>query len=227
MLDRRRLAMDALTAVLAAGGLTLLVIGAAPAAAPAPRADVPSAVDVPRAAASSPAPVPASAPPTAPSPAASRGLGASVPVRLEIPAIAVSTELMSLGLNADGTVEVPPLRADSPAGWYRNLKTPGEVGPAVILGHVDTAHDGPAVFYRLRELHPGDRVTVRRQDGSVAVFVVERVVEVPKTDFPTDAVYGPVDYPALRLVTCGGTFDRLRHEYRSNTLVYATLERGD
>src|SRR6185369_2974197 len=180
-LSRRRLAIDGLTGLLAAGGLTLLVIGASPAPAPPPR---------PAAEASPPARVPSSAP---------TALSASVPVRLDIPAIGVSTGLMSLGLNADGTVEVPPLTANAPAGWYRNLRTPGEVGPAVILGHVDTAHDGPAVFYRLRDLRPGDAVTVRRADGREVRFAVERVTEVPKSDFPTDEVYGPVDYPALRL----------------------------
>ncbi|WP_433047484.1 class F sortase [Dactylosporangium sp. CS-033363] len=226
MLTRRRIAIDGLTGLLAVGGLTLLVIGASPApppperpaaAAPEPVASVPAASMSPIPIASSAAPAPKQE---------THGLGASAPVRLAIPAIGVDTELMSLGLNGDGTVQVPPLKKGSPAGWYRNLRTPGEVGPAVILGHVDTAHDGPAVFYRLRELRPGDTASVRREDGSVAVFVVERVVEVPKNDFPTDDVYGPVDYPALRLVTCGGTFDRLKHEYRGNILVYARLERS-
>jgi sortase (surface protein transpeptidase) len=215
----RRLVLDAAIGVIAAGGLTALVIGASPAPPPAS----------PQRPAAAAAPSPSIAP--SPSVALSRSVAlsfaASKPVRLEIPVIGVNTPLMELGLNPDGTVEVPPLRADAPAGWYRNLKTPGEVGPAVILGHVDTAHDGPAVFYRLRELRPGDRATVRRADGSAAVFVVERVVEVPKTDFPTDDVYGPVGYPALRLVTCGGTFDHARHEYRGNMLVYARLEPSD
>ncbi|GAA2337193.1 class F sortase [Dactylosporangium salmoneum] len=205
---------NGLVAALAVSGLTLLVVGASPAPPPPPRAE-------PRQALASPSPI-ASSP--AAGPVATRGLPASVPVRLQIPAIGVDTSLMSLGLNPDGTVEVPPLRSGAPAGWYRNLRTPGETGPAVILGHVDTAHDGPAVFYRLRELRPGDTATVRRTDGAAAVFVVERVVEVPKNDFPTDDVYGPVDYPALRLVTCGGTFDHLRHEYLGNILVYARLE---
>ncbi|WP_432839198.1 class F sortase [Dactylosporangium sp. CA-092794] len=212
---RRRLALNGLTGLLAVGGLTLLVIGASPAPPPPER---------PAAAA---APPTEPAPPAAPASVAARGMAASVPVRLQIPAIGVDTPLMSLGLNPDGTVEVPPLRAGAPAGWYRNLRTPGEVGPAVVLGHVDTAHDGPAVFYRLRELRPGDTATVRRQDGSAATFVVERVVEVPKTNFPTDEVYGPVGYPALRLVTCGGSFDYSRREYRHNILVYARLERSD
>ncbi|MER7282960.1 class F sortase [Dactylosporangium sp. NPDC000244] len=217
----RRRVIDGLTGLLAAGGLTLLVIGASPAPPPPER---PAAA--PAASGPMPDPIPiasSAAPATA---VRTNGLGASEPVRLTIPAIGIDTALMSLGLNPDGTVEVPPLKPGAPAGWYRNLRTPGEVGPAVLLGHVDTAHDGPAVFYRLRELRPGDTATVRRADGTAAVFVVERVVEVPKTDFPTDAVYGPVDYPALRLVTCGGTFDRLRHEYRGNILVYARLERS-
>ncbi|WP_426505257.1 class F sortase [Dactylosporangium sp. McL0621] len=215
----RRLAIDGLTGLFAVGGLTLLVIGASPAPPPPERpaaAPAPAVSElIPIASSAAPAPV-----------VETRGMAASVPVRLAIPAIGIDTSLMSLGLNPDGTVEVPPLKSGAPAGWYRNLRTPGEVGPAVLLGHVDTAHDGPAVFYRLRDLRPGDTASVRRADGSVAVFVVERVVEVPKTDFPTDAVYGPVGYPALRIVTCGGTFDHVRHEYRGNILVYARLERS-
>jgi sortase (surface protein transpeptidase) len=150
-------------------------------------------------------------------------LGRSVPVHLDIPAIGVSTPLMALGLNADGTVAVPPLRPDAPAGWYRHLATPGEVGPAVILGHVDTAAAGTAVFHRLRDLRPGDTVTVRRTNGSTAVFTVDRLAQYPKSAFPADAVYGPVDHPALRLVTCGGAFDAIHREYRGNLIVYATL----
>jgi sortase (surface protein transpeptidase) len=211
----RRLVVHGVTALLAASGLTLLVIGASPAPPPVP----------PQREAAAAGPPPSVALPSAVP--TKQGLAASTPVRLRIPVIGVDTGLMSLGLNPDGTVEVPPLRPGSPAGWYRNLRTPGEVGPAVMLGHVDTAHDGPAVFYRLRELHPGDRVTVLRADGSEPVFAVERVVEVPKSDFPTDDVYGPVDHPALRLVTCGGTFDHVRHEYRGNILVYARLVPSD
>jgi hypothetical protein len=144
-------------------------------------------------------------------------------VRLDIPAIGVSTSLMALGLNADGTIAVPPLRRDAPAGWYRYLLTPGEIGPAVILGHVDTAQEGPAVFYRLRDLRPGAAVTVRRLDGSTAVFTVSQVAEYPKSAFPMDAVYGPLDHPALRLISCGGSFDPIRREYRGNVVAYATL----
>jgi sortase (surface protein transpeptidase) len=146
-----------------------------------------------------------------------------VPVHLDIPAIGVSTSLMALGLNADGTIAVPPLRHDAPAGWYRYLATPGEAGPAVILGHVDSAHDGPAVFYRLPDLRRGDTVTVRRIDGSTAVFTVTQVAQYPKRAFPTEAVYGAVDHPALRLITCGGAFDPINRQYRGNVVAYAAL----
>src|SRR5262249_62152564 len=99
----------------------------------------------------------------------------------------------------------------------------GGAAPAVILGHVDTARDGPAVFYRLRDLRPGDTVTVRRGDGSTAVFTVSQVVEYSKLAFPAEAVYGPLDHPALRLITCGGSFDQIRRQYRGNVGAYATL----
>lgn len=156
-------------------------------------------------------------------PAAEVGLPRSRPVRLVIPRIGVRTSVVGLGLNADGTVETPPLRPDAPAGWYRYLASPGEVGPAVILGHVDSAWDGPAVFYRLGELRPGDRIDVTRADGIVARFVVTRVVLVPKSDFPTAAVYGPTADPQLRLLTCGGSYDRVRHSYRDNVIAFARL----
>ena len=152
-----------------------------------------------------------------------RPLGRSRPVRLDAPTVGIHTTLMSLGLNRDGTVEVPPLTRHAPAGWYRYLASPGELGPAVLLGHVDSARDGPAVFFRLGALRPGDPVSVRRADGSTVVFSVERVAAYPKTAFPTRAVYGAVDHPGLRLVTCGGSFDRARGSYRGTVVVYAGL----
>jgi sortase (surface protein transpeptidase) len=144
-------------------------------------------------------------------------------VHLDIPAIGVSSSLMQLGLNPDATIAVPPLSRGAPAGWYQHLATPGEVGPAVILGHVDSARDGPAVFYRLQNLRSGDTISVRRLDGRTAVFTVNEVAEYPKSAFPTNAVYGAISHPALRLVTCGGTFDRLHRQYRGNVIVYAAL----
>jgi hypothetical protein len=148
-----------------------------------------------------------------------------VPVRLEIPRIGVSTGLQRLGRARDGTVEVPrgPRRWDT-AGWYAGPggTRPGDPGSAVILGHVDS-RSGPAVFYRLRELRPGDRVEVVQAGGSRARFTVDRVERYPKRRFPTDDVYYPTLTPRLRLVTCGGEFDRAAGSYRDNVIAFASL----
>lgn len=149
------------------------------------------------------------------------GMSRSVPVRLRIPAIEVDTGLMALGLREDGTLQVPPLRGNAPAGWYRHSPTPGEVGASVLAGHVDTARDGPAVFHRLRELAVGDPIEVRRKDGSVARFAVTRVAVFAKQDFPSAEVYAPPPHAGLRLITCGGVFDRGEGSYRSNVVVFA------
>ncbi|GIE34390.1 class F sortase [Actinoplanes italicus] len=179
---------------------------------------VPAAVSA--AVSAAPAPSPGSPAPMKGRPP-SRGMKASVPVRLQIPAIKVDTEVMTLGLRRDGTLEVPPLRGDAPAGWYRDSPTPGESGASVLAGHVDTARDGPAVFFRLRELRAGDAIAVRRKDGTVARFEVSRVATYPKQDFPSSEVYAPLASPGLRLITCGGVFDRGEGSYRSNVVVYA------
>jgi hypothetical protein len=155
----------------------------------------------------------------APAPAVT--LGRSVPVRLDIPAIGVHTGLMRLALRPDGTVAIPPLDRDAPAGWYEDSVTPGEAGAAVILGHVDSARSGPAVFYRLGSLRPSDRITVRRADGSTAAFTVTAATRYAKNRFPTADVYGRLSYPGLRLITCGGAFDRSRGSYRDNVIVFA------
>ncbi len=115
----------------------------------------------------------------------------------------MDTPLIPLGLRPDGTVSVPPPEPGAPAGWYRHLASPGEPGPAVILGHVDS-HVGPAVFSRLSDLGPGDGISVRRADGSSVAFVVASVHTHPRSDFPTAAVYGLTDDPVLRQITCGG-----------------------
>ena len=142
----------------------------------------------------------------------------AAPVALTIPAIAVSTPLIRLGLTPSGTLQVPD-RFDV-AGWYDRSPPPGATGPAVIAGHIDSVA-GPAVFYRLDLLRPGDRVYVHRADGSVAIFAVTGVGLYPKDHFPTAQVYGSVPGPQLRLITCGGTFDWTRHSYLSNVVVYA------
>ncbi len=143
----------------------------------------------------------------------------SLPVALTIPSIGVQTSLIRLGLTGSGALQVPPSTAV--AGWYTGSPRPGAVGSAVIAGHVDS-RVGPGVFFRLSSLHPGDRVYVRRADGTLAVFRVTAVREFGKDGFPTAAVYGPTPDAELRLITCGGTFDPQLRSYLSNTVVYAT-----
>jgi sortase (surface protein transpeptidase) len=145
-------------------------------------------------------------------------------VRLKIPAIGVDTGLQRLGREQDGTVEVPTgPREWEEAGWYEGGTRPGDPGSAVILGHVDSRRDGPAVFFRLRELRRGDQIKVVRADGSTVRFSVDRTEQYPKSRFPTDDVYYPTLTPELRLVTCGGEFDTSIGHYKSNVIVFATL----
>jgi Domain of unknown function (DUF4397)/Sortase domain len=144
----------------------------------------------------------------------------SAPVRLTIGAIGVDTKLVPLGLDAKGALQVPEDFAR--AGWFTGGPLPGEQGPAVIAGHVDS-RGGPAVFYRLRELKAGDTVQVRRADGIRLRFAVESVHQYPKAVFPREAVFGTATAQALRLITCGGSFDRQRHSYRDNLIVDARL----
>lgn len=146
-----------------------------------------------------------------------------LPVKLEIPAISLDTTFVPpLGLNPDKTVSVPDSFTE--VGWYKNGASPGEVGPAVILGHVDSK-DGPAVFVSLGQLKEGDEVNVTRADGTVATFVVTKLVRYPQDNFPTLDVYGPTDDATLRLVTCTGVYDRGEQRYSHNLVVYATLKR--
>lgn len=144
------------------------------------------------------------------------------PVSVSVPAIGAESPLLRLGLNADGTLEVPPLAESKTAGWYALGPAPGEPGPAVIVGHVDGGGE-PGVFLRLAELTVGADVLIRREDGSVLRFVVDRVREVAKTEFPTAEVYGWTDRAELRLITCGGSFDQMADSYRNNVLVFAHL----
>ena len=145
---------------------------------------------------------------------------ASVPVGLSIPALGVTSAVIELGLEDDGSMEVP--RGAYPAGWYDQSPTPGELGPAVLAGHVDWAGK-PGVFHAIRDLQPGDEVSVARQDGSIASFRVDRVDEYAKAAFPTEAVYGDLDHAGLRLITCGGDFDDESGSYEDNVVVFATF----
>lgn len=150
-------------------------------------------------------------------------LARSVPVSIWIPDIKVRSDLLQLGLNPDHTVQVPPLSRNSQAGWYRYSPTPGQLGPSVILGHVDSAEYGPGIFFRLGALRQGNLVEVTRSDHTVGVFRIERVVSYPKDHFPTLEVYGNTDHAALRLITCGGKFDFSTRNYESNIVAYASL----
>ncbi|WP_328813188.1 class F sortase [Rhodococcus sp. NBC_00297] len=144
----------------------------------------------------------------------------SPPVRIDVPAISVSSDLMGLGLQQDGTMEVPP--GAFPAGWYTGSPIPGAMGPSVIAGHV--AWDGaPGVFSRLGDLVPDDDVIVTLQDGTTSRFRVMEVDQYPKAEFPTNTVYGDIDHPGLRLITCGGRFDSDAASYDDNIVVYADL----
>ena len=151
-------------------------------------------------------------------------LSSSEPAAIDIPAIGVHSEMQQVGLSAVLTLEVPaPGPHYNQAAWYKHSATPGAIGPAIIVGHVDSATDGPSVFFHLGNLRPGDEVLVTRRDGTVAIFAIEAVRRYPKDDFPTELVYGGTDHAALRLITCGGTFDRAQRSYLDNVIVFATL----
>ncbi|MFH9562306.1 class F sortase [Streptomyces globisporus] len=154
--------------------------------------------------------------------AAPRPLGFSPPTRIEVPRLTIDASVLPMGLNDDRTVEVPTPDQAAKAGWYESGAAPGQRGPTVILGHVDSSRlpDNKAVFYRLGEARRGDRVDITRTDGAVARYVVEAAIVVAKSDFPTRTVYGSAPTPVLRLVTCGGSYTK-DSGYDSNVIVYA------
>jgi sortase (surface protein transpeptidase) len=151
-----------------------------------------------------------------------------VPVSLRIPAIGVNARVIPLGLDASGGVAVPSLHTPFLTSWYDKGPTPGQDGPAVLLGHVDAAAVGPAVFYKLGDLSPGDLVYVSRRDHRTAVFRVTAVAMYPEGRFPSHDVYGFTPNPTLRLITCGGDYDQQTHHYLDRTVAFAvyTGDRG-
>lgn len=149
------------------------------------------------------APVPLTDGPTSASSAPPAPVRTSRPVRIAVPAVALSARVVPVGLSRSGRLEMPP---PSAAGWYRRGSGPAEPGPAVLVGHVDS-HDGPAVFYRLSGVRVGDAVELTRADGSTSRFAISRITVVSRADFPTRAVYGPNARADLRLITCTGAFD--------------------
>jgi sortase (surface protein transpeptidase) len=198
-----------LRAAVVRGGLAAGAVGAAVLAAallgPAPAVPATAAAEVP-------VPLPLTVEDT--------GERTPAPTRVRVPAVDVDSRLVRLGVDED-RVLVPPADFGT-AGWFAGGPTPGATGPAVIAGHVDS-YEGPAVFFRLADLAPGDEILVDRADGSTARFEVRAVDRYPKDAFPTEDVYGPTPRAELRLITCGGEFDPDERSYRDNVVVSAVL----
>jgi hypothetical protein len=153
---------------------------------------------------------------------ATAAVGDSRPVSIQIPAIGVDARVVPVGLGPGRTMEVPAVDL---AGWYEPGPRPGEAGPAVIVGHVDSRR-GPAVFFRLSQLRRDDRIVVGQVRGAARSFAVERVERQPKQALPVDRIWNDTGRPVLRLITCGGSFDRATGHYRDNVIVYASLARS-
>jgi hypothetical protein len=146
----------------------------------------------------------------------------SSPVSIDIPAIKVHAKIISLGLNRNGTLAVPPLSHPSVTSWYDKGPPPGQPGASAILGHVDAAHVGPTVFYELGNLRPGAKIYVHLRDGQIVVFETYSVALYQKTRFPTAKVFGYTSWPTLRLITCGGVFDQRTGHYLGNVVAFAS-----
>lgn len=226
---RRGVLAAAATAVLAVIGVMALALGLrGQAGPPQPEAAEPAgtSASAPATVPATTAPGPTTAPPTTPEPPATNRIGpflpASAPNRIEIPSIGVaSTSFVDLGIAADGSITVPG-SADE-VGFYTGGPTPGQLGPAVLAAHVDSKQ-GPGVFYRLGAVKVGDAVKIGRADGSTTTFRVDKVATYPKDQFPTEEVYrGDFTRSEIRLVTCGGLFDKVKH-YLDNVVVFAHLE---
>ena len=217
---------------IAAATVVLLVVGIISIALGIRGYDGPPVPPIPAAAAAAAQPVTASVDASKQSPSRRQSstattrfgafLPASMPTGIDIPSIGVhSTSFVALGVAADGTIEVPGT-ADE-VGLYAGGPTPGQLGPSVMAAHVDSTK-GPGIFYRLGEIVPGDKVRVTRADGSRLTFVVDKVAQYPKDKFPTDLVYhGDFTTAQIRLVTCGGTFDKVKH-YLDNVVVFGHLD---
>ena len=150
-----------------------------------------------------------------------KNLSQSPPIKIVIPAIKVSTtKFLKVGIDADGLMEVP--KTASTVAWFTGSPSPGELGPSVIVGHVDMSGK-PGVFFNLKLLKQGDPITVTRADGNIVKFLVTKIASYPKIEFPTEEVYGDIDYAGLRIITCGGAFDKKSKHYLSNIIVFAKM----
>lgn len=210
------------------GGATAVTVGLTGRdATPAPPPLTTAAAQTPPSGPSQPASpsaatsVPQLAAPPSPQPT-EQAAPVAVPVSVSIPAIGVTSDLLHLGLRADGALEVPEGDDFDTAAWYDGSPRPGEVGPAVIEGHVSSSTRGPSVFFDLSRLQVGDTVEVTRQDGTVATFEVYDLQQFPKDSFPTVQVYGPTTDPELRLITCGGTITESTGRFTDNIIVFAS-----
>lgn len=220
---RRGLAIAAASILIAAGAATVGIAAAgqphAPRPGPAQAGTAGSAG--PQAAGRGRHPGQGHRPPQAPPSAQPSTPALSAPGSVAIPAIRVHSTLLTVGLTRRGTVQVPPLFSGK-AAWYKGSPAPGQIGTSLIEGHVDT-YKGPSVFYRLGNLRPGNIVDVTLADGTVTVFRVSSVRQYAKSSFPALSVYGYTDYPSLRLITCGGTFDYATRQYLDSTVAFAKL----
>lgn len=215
-----RVAATTLAIALAVGGITAFGLTYMRRTSPPPRPPLASSGRIEPAPPSTARPTTRRTTPVPPAPTRAVGLSASAPIEITIPAIGVTSAIVDLGRNADGTVEVPS--SFHVVGWYKFAVTPGQVGPAVFLGHVDS-QSGPGIFYRLGQLRVGDRVVVKRRDGRTVTFAISGVREYAKAAFPSIDVYGNTPVPTIRLVTCGGAFDPATRHYLSNVVAFGEM----
>ncbi len=152
---------------------------------------------------------------------ASLALPASDPTHISAPSVGIDADIIQVSQDSTGAIEMPPLFSWE-AGWYKYSPTPGQIGPAIIVGHVDT-YKGISVFWNLRYLKEGDLISVTRADGRIAKFKVIGLEQFYQNNFPTDKIYGNIKYPGLRLITCGGSFDSQTASYTENTVVFASM----
>jgi hypothetical protein len=207
---RSTLAVGAAAGVLAIGGLSACGGGTSNQSAPPPTTTAPPAPS------SSTAESTSVVGPTMPR---------SKPTDIAIPAIGVDHAVRPTGLNKDGTMHTPPLSEVQWPDWYKYSPTPGQQGPSVIVGHINSAKYGPGIFSKLDDITKGDTVNVKRKDGTTAHFTIYKKQEFPKSDFPTRKVYGNTHRAELRLITCGGSFNKAKHSYRDNIVAYARLSK--
>ena len=151
-----------------------------------------------------------------------RAMPKSIPMKIRIPSIGVDTSIISVGLNQQGAIAMPD--SVDVGAWYNGSPTPGQLGPAIIAGHVDNYYKGTGAFFLLRETQVGDMIYVDRADGTTATFKVADIKQVPQANFPTQEVFGNINYAGLRVITCGGAFNNQTYEYEDNIVVFAILQ---